>query len=439
MTESSIKMLPIDTLHPHPKNPRTDLGDLSELTASIKENGVMQNLTVVPDDDGYTVVIGHRRMAAAKEAGFTELPCAVVEMSEGQQMATMLLENMQRSDLSAVEQAQGVQLLLDMDFSIANIAKKTGFSESTVRRRAALAAHFDAAKLKATQGKQVSFADYEKLYEIDDYAKRNELLEKVGTANFNNEVKAAVDNQKAELMSKTIEAFLNEKGVKWLSRTDNPFARGYNFYKYLSVDTDIDDLKLSEGYEYAARKTDIRTFYVYMKADREDKKSAAEREKKDKERQRQNAFTNEAREINQRVSELRKDFIRDFSLPGRKTGRVSREDRIIKAFLLCVCSNEYSADELLDFDEDGDPINFDKVYNTDGGLRIMLTIMEDCMGGNYINPYNPDHAMFDREDNAVLNRWYYLLSQLGYEMSDEEKQLRDGTHEIFTKYKKGSR
>lgn len=72
--------IPINRLFPHPDNPRKDLGDLSELSASIKASGILQNLTVVPDepdtpDTDYTIIIGHRRYAAAKIAGLTELPC----------------------------------------------------------------------------------------------------------------------------------------------------------------------------------------------------------------------------------------------------------------------------------------------------------------------------------------------------------------------------
>ena len=77
---NTIQMIAIDRLHPHPDNPRKDVGDVSELAASIRHSGVMQNLTVVPFGVGYRVVIGHRRLAAAKEAGLTELPCMVSDM-----------------------------------------------------------------------------------------------------------------------------------------------------------------------------------------------------------------------------------------------------------------------------------------------------------------------------------------------------------------------
>ena len=84
-----IELIGVDLLYPHPQNPRGDVGDISELTESIRANGVFQNLTFikggagVPEGkDGYTVIIGHRRLAASKAAGLTELPCSVVEMDE---------------------------------------------------------------------------------------------------------------------------------------------------------------------------------------------------------------------------------------------------------------------------------------------------------------------------------------------------------------------
>ena len=99
---AEMTYLPIDHLREHPLNPRKDLGDLTELAESIKGNGILQNLTVVPiscvpkltgrdygvedpkDNDLYVVVIGHRRLAAAKMAGEETVPCSIVLMSQGQ-------------------------------------------------------------------------------------------------------------------------------------------------------------------------------------------------------------------------------------------------------------------------------------------------------------------------------------------------------------------
>ena len=81
-----------------------DLGDLTELAESIRVNGVLQNLTVVPADGKapgkYYVVIGNRRLEASMIAGVMELPCVVSDMDQKTQVATMLEENMQSADLT---------------------------------------------------------------------------------------------------------------------------------------------------------------------------------------------------------------------------------------------------------------------------------------------------------------------------------------------------
>ena len=109
----NLQNIPLNLIDPHPHNPRRQLGDLTELADSIRAQGVRQNLLVVPSDlqgDGtwarYTAVIGHRRLAAAKLAGLTEVPAVVDEgLSPADQLELMLVENVQRSDLSPEEEA----------------------------------------------------------------------------------------------------------------------------------------------------------------------------------------------------------------------------------------------------------------------------------------------------------------------------------------------
>ena len=136
MTTSGITNINAKLIHQHPDNPRKDLGDLSELSESIKKKGIMQNLTVIPGywdenrahhDEGYTLIIGHRRFAAGKMAGVTMYPCRIVEdMSYKDQVGTMLEENMQRIDLTPLEQAEGFQMMLDLGDTEEQIAEKTG-------------------------------------------------------------------------------------------------------------------------------------------------------------------------------------------------------------------------------------------------------------------------------------------------------------------------
>lgn len=121
-----IVMINVNNIYPHPDNPRKDVGDVTELAESIKKQGVMQNLTVIPlpalteepeeqpDADteslssDFHVIIGHRRLAAAKLAGIEKVPCKIVsKISKKEQVSIMLEENMQREDLTVWEQAQG--------------------------------------------------------------------------------------------------------------------------------------------------------------------------------------------------------------------------------------------------------------------------------------------------------------------------------------------
>ena len=431
-----LVMLPVKEIQPHPNNPRKDLGDLSELTESIKKNGIMQNLTVVKNEGGgYTVIIGHRRLEAAKAAGVEKVPCAVAELDEGEQLATMLLENMQRQDLTVYEQAEGIQLLLDMDFSVSDIAQKTGFSESTVRRRTKLLS-LDRVKFKESQARQVSLKDYEQLFEIEDKGIQNELLDKLGTADFNNDYRIAVSKQKYKRNLEEFKQELRDKKVRLLDSTDSPYQLGYTYFSYLTVSDRLPKLDLTKG-EFAAKITDYADsagVSVYRKDDFQQStvKNAESNKKAEEALIKSKRFTAEAKEINERMTSLRRDFINNFSIkPSKRSGK---EDLIIKALLEYLILAEYTPECIL-YNSDGDPVNFERVYESDGGILIMLSILEDQFGGGYVRIYDRNHAVMDREDVAELNRWYYLLTRLGYELCKEEKQLRDGTHEIYTKYK----
>jgi ParB family chromosome partitioning protein len=192
-------MIPIEALKPHPDNPRKDVGDVAELAESIKANGIFQNLTVIPDGDSYMVVIGHRRLAAARLSGLKELPCMVVEMDEREQISTMLLENMQRNDLTVYEQAQGFQMMLDLGETEQDICEKTGFSKTTVRHRLKLL-ELDPEEFRKSQERQPSMADYIELEKISDPKERNKALKSIGTDNFKwavNQAKRTIEEREA--------------------------------------------------------------------------------------------------------------------------------------------------------------------------------------------------------------------------------------------------
>ncbi len=251
----NIEMIPTYELFPHLQNPRKELGDLEELVDSIKANGVLQNLTVVPrDGGGYTVIIGNRRLAAARRAGLTELPCAVVFMTEEEQFKTMMVENMQRSDLTTIEQADGFQYMLDLGESMDTITQTTGFSRSTISRRLKLR-ELDRSKLQQAEGRGGTISDYMELFKIEDEGKRNEVLETIGTSDFRNTLEKAYDAQETEKNRRAVLAVVKTFAEKfpaneqrWSSKFQKILTYTYDSKKH----SDLEPIKNEfEKYYYA--------------------------------------------------------------------------------------------------------------------------------------------------------------------------------------------
>lgn len=128
------KILPIEKIAPNPEQPRTEIGDLTELSSSIKEKGVLEPLLVKPKPDGtWMIIAGERRWRAANLAGLDEVPCIELDLDEKEIAEIALIENMQRKDLTVWEEADGLAALKSRyDYSHEEIAKKIGKSRTTV-------------------------------------------------------------------------------------------------------------------------------------------------------------------------------------------------------------------------------------------------------------------------------------------------------------------
>jgi len=129
------RMIPIDKIRPNPDQPRKNIGDIRELSDSIREKGVLEPLLVrfVPHDDTYYIISGERRYHASKAAGLHELPCIEKIADDAETLELALIENLQRKDLTAFEEADGLQRLADQfDYTHDDIAKKIGRARSSV-------------------------------------------------------------------------------------------------------------------------------------------------------------------------------------------------------------------------------------------------------------------------------------------------------------------
>jgi ParB family chromosome partitioning protein len=130
------RRLPVGFLRPNPNNPRKAFrdADLADLTASIREKGIVQPLIVRPiGPDSYEIIAGERRWRAAQKAGLHDVPVVIREASEKESLELAIIENVQRADLNAIEEAQGYQQLIDQyAYTQEQVAQVVGKSRSHV-------------------------------------------------------------------------------------------------------------------------------------------------------------------------------------------------------------------------------------------------------------------------------------------------------------------
>ena len=156
--QRNSRRVPIEFLKPNPRNPRRNFGDaeLDELAASIRERGIIQPIlvrTVRGAIDQYEIVAGERRWRAAQRAGLHDVPVILLEVSDREALELAIIENVQRADLNALEEAQGYQALgEEFKYSQDDIAKIVGKSRPHVANTLRLLKLSDAVKAYVNSG-----------------------------------------------------------------------------------------------------------------------------------------------------------------------------------------------------------------------------------------------------------------------------------------------
>jgi ParB family chromosome partitioning protein len=136
------KIIPINQIEPNPEQPRVEIGDLTELSNSIKQKGVLEPLLVKPNREtgGWMIIAGERRWRAANLAGLSEVPCIELDIDEKSIAEIALIENLQRKDLTVWEEADGLAALAETyGYTHEEIAKKISKSRTTVTESMAIA------------------------------------------------------------------------------------------------------------------------------------------------------------------------------------------------------------------------------------------------------------------------------------------------------------
>jgi ParB family chromosome partitioning protein len=447
----AVVNMPVECLVPHPQNPRKDLGDLEELTASIKENGIYQNLTVIPvneavpgEEPKYMVVIGHRRLEAAKRAGLQEVPCAIVrDLSETQQLQIMLLENMQRSDLTVYEQAQGFQQLLDFGMDIEDISQQSGFSKSTIRRRLEIA-KLDQNKLKELSStRQLSLKEFDALAKIKNMEARNEAMEKIGTNDFALAVKRAMDKEKLEAAMPAFLADMERLGIKEFPNSANKYSSKYrrigslDLYEY-EVTKDKIPKKTAGVYYEASYPRNVEFYVKETKKGKVKEKSAKENEKE--KRIKEAWFKVDAMAATH--YELRKTFMENFKATTKQHELV-----LMGAYSVAVLQgvayiglgsiNKEAGIDNKYFDPKQDEkavkLAFDGYFDIQQCAKVIYKLFGDSEKEDYADNSRFGYPTY--KINPRLEALYHWLVALDYQMSNEEKLLATGQHEVFQQIK----
>ena len=496
---SELVYLPVEKLWPHPDNPREVVDDLEELAASIRENGVLQNLTVVhvPEhtmDEGerrkvfeqtqehgvnsdeyklakalldsgtvpehYTVIIGHRRLAAAKMAGLESVPCVISEMTEKEQLQTMIMENMQRKDLKVYEEAKAFQQMLDFGDTMEEVSQKSGFSVTTIKRRVKLNELDQKTLKKVVDSRLISLSDFEELGKIEDLKERNKALETIGTDNFTHCVKSALRTQAIKKVLPDVKQMIADYKMKEINSSDPYYNKAYKQIGNCTSFTAEDwpkkrDALLAEVKKKLAKNKGSKpccvlnknwgeiTLYVKTK----EEKTVEEKEADAKAR----AVAKEAAEVweelkrqCEEIRQLRKAFVDELKLTT-KNKTVILQGALMAGLMDATLYNggdSESVKAILNVDEHMEWKQREEAYvnrileiDSKEWPRLVYYMFNDRKDRCLTTNDGYKKQMPEYRPQAKMLLLYDWLQKLGYKMSDKEKALVYGSDEIYEKTK----
>ena len=179
--ERSLFLLPVESIRPNPDQPRRTFPreELQELTLSIAQVGLIQPLTVRPAQGGYELISGERRLRACQLLGLKEVPCIVEEVDAEKSALMALVENVQRSDLSFWDEAEGYRRLLTVyGLSREELCRRIGKSPAFLSNRLRLLKLSSRVRAAAEQG-QLSERHARTLLALDSEAEQLRLIERI--------------------------------------------------------------------------------------------------------------------------------------------------------------------------------------------------------------------------------------------------------------------
>ncbi len=445
MAEKQIIYIAAEHIKPHPDNPRKDLGDLTELSESIKKNGILQNLTVIPvegEPGEYMTIIGHRRYAAGTQAGVTEFPCQIAEnLTPREQMSIMLEENMQRNDLTIWEQANGFQLMLDLGETEESIAEKTGFSKTTVKHR------LNIAKLnqKVLQEKekdecfQISLKDLYELEKIPDVKTRNKILkESTSSNNLAQRAKSAANEIKRKEHEKSYIKLCKAEGITPAPEGAERYDGKWTIVKEFNLNEEVKD-KL--GCKTQAVKEELFyavwwSSFVIIKKKGKEKRQLSEHELQQKAKDKRKR---QVKAMQKEMSAERLDFIR-LSIEKKFKPENEKPETVMEQLfgVIVRCSAWMNEQVMIKFivgdttlydKTDEEKAEYEKRRNNIGFLYKMMIYAANGVADKDLANWD---ATYCTSNGKIVMELDEILSKFGFSYSREEfYKIAEGSHELF--------
>lgn len=444
----AVVEIKIENLKIHPKNVRQKYEGIEELAQSIKKNGIMQNLTVVPDkeEEGkYLVVIGNRRLTAAREAGLETAPCVVVEdMAEKEQITTMLMENMNRKDLTVYEEAEAMQMCFeDFGFRVEEIEEKTGLSKTTINHRLNIAKLDKETLVEKVEDKefQLSLSDLYALEKVKDVNTRNKILKEASDSrDLANKARQAA---RQELQKKNEAKLIGEcekLGINKAPEGVYCYSSGWEVAERIYIDDEEDpkiEMEEVEGVYYVIQ---YNSFYLIKKEKKQqkEKKEVSEVDLKQKETEGKRA------KIKAKYEEMHKDmedFVRNI-LEGKVEPPDNAEyiGKLTWEFILKyrVAVSQYALTNVLiggQAYENADEEEKNKATDRATALPILYQMIAVAFSGlEYLSLAGYYGVLYNEAAGEKLKAMHDILSNFGFSFADEENyKLMNGEHELYEK------
>lgn len=342
-----LDSIPVEKIRPSDNNPRSDVGDVSELADSIASIGLLQRVVVRPQDDGsFELISGHRRLAAVTKLGWDSIPAEVQTHSDRDVDVARLVENLHREDLKPVDEARGFQRLAELHgMSQREIAERVACSQSHVSKRLALLAlPIDALHaLESDDSGGITLTEAETLLQLREHPKRmKNAFDHRSFSSIDGEVTRHLQAIRLEETSKASKEKLEKAGVQVLDNVpygDKKIARLGRSYSDLPIK--VSDHAAEPCHAATVSSVDGKSKYVCTDLSRHKPsgKSAlkAIRPMDDKTRRETGVSSSpeviEEREARERIQQQRESFVKELL-----TGPVDHGDL---AELLVWLSTEY--------------------------------------------------------------------------------------------------